>query len=191
MKIRKLLLTLATVVLAVVVLVLPALANTGLWTKITGTNAAVKANFTSGTGSAPTDRQPDGGVISTYTPFRAGYAIDGGITSGPVKSGIALEGATGLAVTVETLNGPIPGNDAGLYLDGGTLSSGTLQAYLYDPAASRWSRAPDLDLTVTSGLASQSFTGFTVTQPVGRIAYVPNGLGQPVNVYLSTTSPHP
>lgn len=145
----------------------------GLWSKVSGPFAAVKAFFSSGTGSAPTDRNPDGGVIAVG------------------QSGISLANATGLQVTVETLNGPIPGNDAGLYLDGGTLSAGALQAYLYDPSAGRWARAPDLDLTVTSGLAAQSFTGFQITQKQGRIAYVPSGLGQPVNVYLSTTSSNP
>lgn len=145
----------------------------GLWSKVVGPYAAVKAYFSSGTGSAPTDRNPDGGVIAVG------------------QSGISLANAQGLQVTVETLNGPIPGNDAGLYLDGGTLSAGTLQAYLYDPSAGRWARAPDLDLTVTSGLAAQSFTGFQITQKQGRIAYVPSGLGQPVNVYLSTTSSNP
>ncbi len=145
----------------------------GLWSKVVGPYAAVKAFFSSGTGSAPTDRNPDGGVIAVG------------------QSGISLANATGLQVTVETLNGPIPGNDAGLYLDGGTLSAGALQAYLYDPSAGRWARAPDLDLTVTSGLAAQSFTGFQITQKQGRIAYIPSGLGQPVNVYLSTTSSNP
>lgn len=134
----------------------------GLWTKVASNVFAVKAYFSSGTGTVPTDRNPDGGVIA-----------------GLNASGLPLARQTGLSVTVETLTG----------VDGGTISAGTLQAYLYDESAGRWARAPDLDLTTTAGLSAQSFTGFRVTQQRGRIAYVPSGLGQPVNVYITGTNP--
>ena len=35
---------------------------------------------------------------------------------------------------------------------GGTLTAGSLQAYYFSLSANRWSRAPDLDLTVAAGM---------------------------------------
>lgn len=74
----------------------------------------------------------------------------------------------------------------------GTMTAGgVLQAYLWNPTGNsgngQWNRAPDLDLTV-SALASQAFPGFTVTSPVGRIAYVPSGVGLAVTIYINVTN---
>jgi len=56
-----------------------------------------------------------------------------------------------------------------------TITSGTLKAYTWDTNAAAWARCPDLDLTVTeAGGRYLSWSGFTVTSPKGRIAYIPS-----------------
>jgi hypothetical protein len=156
-----------------------AFGTTGYWTKPTTCqgNRCVRADFPA-TGGAPTDLQPDGGIIGQNR-----YA-DGGVLAvtadlGP-QSGMRLEGLKSFTVTVEVGGAP------GQVLDaGGTLSATTLAAYYYSISAARWSRAPDLDLTVTAGLPAQSFIGFTVLADMGSIAYVPVATGNPVHVYLT------
>lgn len=69
----------------------------------------------------------------------------------------------------------------------GTMTAGgVLQAYLYNPVTSNWNRVADgsLDFTV-SAVARQSFTGFLVSVPYGRIAYVASGAGVTTNIYLN------
>ena len=71
----------------------------------------------------------------------------------------------------------------------GNTSAGSLYAYLHNPATGNWIRAPDLDVTVPAGVTSYAWPGFTVNAPVGRIAYVPQGLGSiTVNVYVNASS---
>jgi hypothetical protein len=66
----------------------------------------------------------------------------------------------------------------------GTMTAGgTLQAWLQNPSTGQWNRAPDLDLTVQA-LARQSWLGLRTVAPRGRLAYLPNGVGLAVTVYL-------
>ena len=75
---------------------------------------------------------------------------------------------------------------------GQTLSgAGTLKAWLYNDISGVWSRAPDLDKTVTSSaVRSQSFLGDAVVSARGRIAYEISGVtassGSRTIYYLAT-----
>jgi len=89
-----------------------------------------------------------------------------GLPTAPV--GLELTGLEGFNVYVEA---------------GGTMSTGTFQAYLLNPATGNWLRAPALDLTAQA-LTAQAFSGFSVFGGTGRIAYVPNGIGQAVTIYI-------
>jgi hypothetical protein len=87
--------------------------------------------------------------------------------------GISLANLAGFVVHAETA---------------GTMTAGgLLKAYLYNAETGSWISAPDLDLTVQA-LAKQSFSGFTVTAPAGRIAYVPSGVGVAVTIYIVGTA---
>jgi hypothetical protein len=93
----------------------------------------------------------------------------------------APSGAVGLALCASSLGGKrLSGVSVTLAADAGqTLSgAGTLTAYVYHPDLGAWSRAPDLDLGVSSTVRAQ--TWFVGTVPVGRpgsrIAYVPTGV---------------
>jgi hypothetical protein len=56
-----------------------------------------------------------------------------------------------------------------------TITSGTLKAYVYSDDAAAWARVPELDLTVSeAGNRYVSWSGFNVTVPKGRIAYIPS-----------------
>ena len=69
------------------------------------------------------------------------------------------------------------------------FTAGTLKAYLFNPqsgTAGEWYPAPDLNLTVGAA-TSAGFAGFRVPSPYGRIAYVPDGLGQANLVYINGT----
>lgn len=83
-----------------------------------------------------------------------------------VTEGLSLGGKRGLTVMVES---------------SGTLTAGgTFQAYLWFQGANSgngaWVRSPDLDVTAQA-LARQSWPGFVVTVPAGRIDYRPAGTG--------------
>lgn len=99
-----------------------------------------------------------------------------GTESAPAAAtdGIALNGFAGFSVTIET---------------GGTMTAGgQLLAYMRNASSGNWVRAPDLDLVVQA-LANQSFGGFTVTADVGRVAYVPSGVGVASTIYIIGTAP--
>lgn len=71
-----------------------------------------------------------------------------------------------------------------------TLSgAGTLTAYIRDPSVALWATVPDLNLTVSSSARRcQSFSGFLVTLPIGRITWVPTGVtvsAGGITVYVS------
>jgi hypothetical protein len=65
-------------------------------------------------------------------------------------------------------------------------AGGKLLAYTWNPVTSRWNPAPDLDLVV-SALQYQSFAGFQITAGIGRVAFVPSGVGQAVTIYVVGT----
>lgn len=63
-------------------------------------------------------------------------------------------------------------------------AASTLKAYWYNPVSAAWDRANDLDLTITGSAVAQTFAAQFVANPVGRVAYIPNGVGTAVNVYI-------
>ena len=93
--------------------------------------------------------------------------------------GISLEDNGGLA-------------SIGVHAEAATAMTegGFLRAYVYNPVgnvgAGQWNRAPDLDLRVRA-LGAQGFPGYSVPNRVGRLAYVPDGVGVAVVVYLNGT----
>jgi hypothetical protein len=104
---------------------------------------------------------------------------------------------TGSAPTLATdgLNLVVLGRSNGFTVayesTGEAFTACTPAAYLYIPNAGAgvglWMRANDLDLTVLAQ-TSQAFTGFHVTLPRGRIAYVPSGCGEAGIVWILATS---
>ena len=87
--------------------------------------------------------------------------------------GLNLEDCVGYDVVLEA--------DSGQTLSG----AGTLQAYVYDPQVAGWARAPDFDITVPAGaasnrrfypLAGSPGKGIPVLVAQGRIGYTPNGV---------------
>jgi hypothetical protein len=123
---------------------------------------------------------------ATYTTL-ANRTIQGACASGtcdaPVEAAGTTDGADlvkfarGLAVTVCA--------DSGQTLSG----AGTLTAYIRDPSIALWAAAPALNVTVFStARRCQTFSGFTVTVPRGRITWVPTGVtvsSGGVTVYVS------
>lgn len=91
-----------------------------------------------------------------------------------VTEGLSLAGVKGIVVVIETA---------------GTLTAGgVLQAYIWNDSAGTpsWVRVPDHDLTVQA-LAKQAFSGFAVTSPRGRIAFIPSGVGLASTIYITAT----
>lgn len=111
-------------------------------------------------------------TADTTTPYRTSKAVcTTGTEAAPsvATQGLPLNGLAGFTVHAEAAAAMTAG--------------GVLQAYLWNPVTARWNRAPDLDLTV-SAVQWQSFAGFQVAAGTGRIAYVPSGIGQAVNIYV-------
>ena len=93
--------------------------------------------------------------------------------------GFDLNGLAGFTVHLESIaNG-----------DGGVMnfSAGTLLGYLYNPVSGVWNRASELDLVVAAGVPTAAYTGFSVSNPNGRVAWVPSGVGVAVKVYIEGT----
>lgn len=114
--------------------------------------------------------------------------------TGPVTTTAGLDlsaqgsGIKGFSVTLEA---PI-GVDAGAQ---NVLAAGIyMRAWIFNPEGKApdggvggwWSRAPDLDLGPTvGGKLSESWAGFRVTAPIGRIAYLPESCGNVCVVYIN------
>lgn len=77
--------------------------------------------------------------------------------------GKPLAGSTGLTITVVAT--------------GNMTAGGKLNAYLYHQAVGQWTRAPDLDLTISAAATNQTWPGFMVTVPQGRIDYRTSAAG--------------
>lgn len=97
---------------------------------------------------------------------------DTGTESAPVAltDGLDMSNVLGFAVHVES---------------GSSFDGGTLQAYLLNEVTGNWNRAPELDLTVETALLAQGFSGFEVTSPSSRIAYVPDGIAAGLTIYIN------
>lgn len=113
-------------------------------------------------------------TLETFVARVVKAACTTGTESAPtlVSQGIDLLGLAGCAVHAE----------AAAAMTGG----GKLLAYVWEPVVGRWNAAPDLDLVV-SAIQYQAFAGITVPADVGRLAYVPSGVGQAVDIYLICT----
>lgn len=115
-----------------------------------------------------------------------------GTETGPTSAsdGVSMVGQRGFSVSVHVNPGPGSGVcDAGNCQYGpdaaaNMTAGGTLQAWVYNAVPGAWARDPSLDLTISPAATKMAFTGFSVPAPVGRIAYVPSGIGQPVDVYI-------
>ena len=93
--------------------------------------------------------------------------------------GFSLDGLAGFTVHLES----VPNGDGGVM----NFSAGTLLGYLYNPVSGVWNRASELDLVVAAGGSTAAYTGFTVSNPNGRVAWVPSGVGVAVRVYIEGT----
>jgi hypothetical protein len=117
-------------------------------------------------------------ATTTWTVVQdAGYALatcTSGSESAPtlVTEGLKLDGMRSITVSAE----------ASVAL---TAVAAGLKAYLWNPITEQWNRAPDLDLT-TVNVTDQAWASFTVTGALkgSRVAWIPDGVGQAVNIYI-------
>lgn len=67
-------------------------------------------------------------------------------------------------------------------------AGGKLLAYTWNPVSARWNPISDgtLDLTAAA-VQYQAWSGLTVSADIGRIAWVPSGVGQAVTIYIICT----
>lgn len=80
-------------------------------------------------------------------------------------------------------------------LSGATLAGGaaagvigagaSLQAYLLNPLTLRWNRAPELDVALAQGQASQAVAPIMVKAQTGRLQLVPQNVGVACAVYMN------
>jgi hypothetical protein len=89
-----------------------------------------------------------------------------------VTEGMSLEGVSGFVVHAQAA--------------GAMTAGGKLLCHLWNTKTLRWNPCPDLNLTVVAA-QYQSFVGFAVPAPVGRVSYVPSGVGVAVDVYITAT----
>lgn len=97
--------------------------------------------------------------------------------------------------TTGTESAPTTGSTQGLLLSGlarysvfvesdaAAFTAASLDAYLQNPVSGKWSRRRDMDLAVGT-VSNDSFGGFEVEGRVGRLAFVPNGIGQAATIYV-------
>ena len=142
------------------------LALTVLAAVVLGTSALATTTWTSKTGG---DFPSATGTTTTGTEAAPTTATDG----------FGLNGLAGFTVHLES----VPNGDGGVL----NFSAGTLLGYLYNPVSGAWNRASELDLVVAAGAPTAAYTGFTVSNPNGRVAWVPSGVGVAVRVYIEGT----
>lgn len=102
---------------------------------------------------------------------------DTGTEAAPVAliDGLELSDVLGFAVHVES---------------GSAFAGGTLDAYLLNEVTGNWNRSPELDLAVDAALSAQGFSGFEVSSPSSRIAYIPNGIAAALTIYINGSFRH-
>jgi hypothetical protein len=98
-----------------------------------------------------------------------------------------VDGAGGNARTLATSSGRA-------VLSGATLAGGvaagavgpgaSLAAYLLNPATGRWNRAPDLDMPLTEGVASEALPAIPLRAGTSRMQLVPVQVGAACSVYM-------
>lgn len=98
------------------------------------------------------------------------------------------DGVAGNARTLATSSGRA-------VLSGATLAGGvaagavvgpgaSLAAYLLNPATGRWNRAPDLDMPLTEGVASEALPAIPLRAGTSRMQLVPVAVGAACSVYM-------
>lgn len=98
------------------------------------------------------------------------------------------DGVAGNARTLATSSGRA-------VLSGATLTGGvaagavvgpgaSLAAYLLNPATARWNRAPDLDMPLAEGVASQALPAIPLRAGTSRMQLVPVAVGAACSVYM-------
>jgi hypothetical protein len=131
----------------------------------------VLASRTSGTTTWTTDT-----TVPTNQATVAKAVCTTGTESAPtlVTEGLDLWALTGCALHAEAAAAMTAG--------------GKLLAYAWNPVTSRWNPISDGSLDVTvSAVQYEAFSGLTVTADIGRIAWVPSGVGQAVTIYIVCT----
>lgn len=127
--------------------------------------------------AAPTYADTGNGVSVTCASGTCDAPVEASSTTDGLPLSRSFSSAKGITVTACA--------DSGQTLSG----AGTLTAYGRDPSVALWAALPDLNLTVTSSARRcQTFSGFVVTLPIGRVTWVPTGVtvsGGGVTVYVS------
>lgn len=116
-----------------------------------------------GTEAAPSDPLfPDGG-----------FHLDAGDTTtvAIVQPGIETAGLSSLTVTLYATTAA-------------NFTAGTLQCWVRNPLTGLWYHAKDSDLEVAAGETKYAWLISAAKLPVGRIAFVPSGVGQPTSIYI-------
>lgn len=67
--------------------------------------------------------------------------------------------------------------------DSGNFTGGTYDGYVWNVLTLKWNLNPDLVINVTAGVPRQA-KAYTVSGPVGRVAWVPTGVGQASKVWI-------
>lgn len=65
----------------------------------------------------------------------------------------------------------------------GNFTGGTYDGYVWNVLTLKWNLNPDLKINVTAGVPRQA-KSYTVVGAVGRVAFVPNGVGQASKVWI-------
>ena len=68
----------------------------------------------------------------------------------------------------------------------GNFTGGTYDGYVWNILTDKWNLNPDLTMTVTAGVPRQA-KSFTVSSSVGRVAFVPTGVGQASKVWITAS----
>ncbi len=123
------------------------------------------------------------GVVGAVTATAATNVVTiVSIVTGPAGNTIALAQAGGaIALSGATLAGGV------VLVIGATA---TLAAYVVNPATGTANRAPDLDVTLVAGLASQSSGAYSVNGGAARVLWLPSGVGAACTVFVMG-SPRP
>lgn len=171
---------------------------------------AVTINGTLFTATRP-DSQPGAAQFKVGADIGPDHGDDW-ITAANLAAAIAANGVGGTVsayvtsdvprVTVVALADGVAGNafalatsSARAVLSGATLAGGaaagvigagaSLQGYLLNPVTLRWNRAPEFDVQLVEGQASQALAPFMLKGQTGRLQLVPNNVGAACTVYLN------
>jgi hypothetical protein len=119
-------------------------------------------------------------TVAQYGARLAKAVCTTGTEAGPaqndVTSGLDLRGLSGGGVGLHVESTP----DA-------AFTAGTVEIYMLNAVTGNWNLVPDLQVAVPAGVHRVASAGFAISAGVGRIAAVPNGLGQSCEIHLNGT----